>query len=110
MQFVKLKSVELSKPKTSKGRKSIVCENRISAAFIEELLKCEFQKGRLKQNIHFFHIYLYYLIDLAMYDMVVDADLERIILSTSDMNVISDYYYLAATLLRILVSENCRKC
>lgn len=91
---------------TQKGQKTKVYEIRIAAACAEELLRCEFGKGRIKQNINFFHYFLSHLIDLAEFDKKVKDDLERIILSASDMNVISDFYYLAATLLRFKVISN----
>lgn len=88
----------------SKGSKKKSYETRIAASCVEELLRCEFAKGRFEQNIRFFHFYLYHLTDLAAHDSIVKNDLERIILSASDMNVISDYYYLAATTLRFKVT------
>lgn len=91
----------------SKGSKKKSYEMRIAAACIEELLRCEFAKGRFEQNIHFLHFYLCHLMDLAVHDMIVKEDLERIILSASDMDVISDYYYLAATTLRFKVKFGC---
>jgi hypothetical protein len=88
----------------SKSIKTNVCEIRIAVACIEELLRCEFEKGRLKQSIHLFHLYLSLLIDLASRDELIFASLEKYILNANDMNVISDYYYLASMLLRIKVS------
>jgi hypothetical protein len=93
-----------SLPDNQRGKKAKSYEIRIAAACIEELLRCEFSKPRLSQDIHFFHFYLHHLLDLAKYSKSLRDDLERIILSASDMNVISDYYYLAATLLRFKVN------
>lgn len=90
---------------SSSGNKAKICEIRIAAACIEDLLRCEFEKGRLGQDIRRFHLYLSYLIDIADHDSVVRANLEEMILSANDMNVISDYFYLAAMLLRIKVSD-----
>lgn len=101
MQFVAAKSYY--QPDNEKGRKAESYEIRIAVACVEELLRCEFAKGRLNQDIHFFHFYLAHLIDLAKNNKSIQDDLERIILSASDMNVISDYYYLAATLIRFKV-------
>jgi hypothetical protein len=88
----------------TKMSKMDVCEIRIAVACIQELLRCEFEKGRLKQNIHMFHLYLSLLLDLAYSDEITFASLEKFILSARDMNVLSDYYYLASMLLRIKVS------
>lgn len=88
---------------TSKNNKARICELHIAAACIQDLLRCEFKKGRLKQDIHFFHLYLSHLIDLATKDKAIGDNLEKIILSATDMDVLSDYYYLAATLIRIKV-------
>lgn len=88
---------------SSNGNKAKASSFRIAAACIEDLLRCEFEKGRLGQKIERFHLYLSYLIDLADHDSVIEANLEEIILSANDMNVMSDYFYLAAMLLRIKV-------
>lgn len=90
-------------PRMSKNSKTNVCEIRIAVACIEELLRCEFEKGRLKQSIRSFHLYLSLLIDLALKDELILASLEKYILIANDMNVVSDYYYLASMLLRIKV-------
>lgn len=90
-------------PDPEKGKKMKSYELRIAAACIEELLRCEFAKGRFNQDIYFFHFYLAHLMDLAKFNKAIRDDMERVILSASDMDVISDYYYLAATLLRLKV-------
>ncbi|KAL7049656.1 hypothetical protein ACKWTF_003804 [Chironomus riparius] len=74
---------------------------QIVERFIEHLLYCEFQKLKPEQDIKNFNLYLQQLIDLAYHEKTIDENMERIILSASDMNVISDYYYLAATQLRL---------
>lgn len=90
----------------TKGIKAKTYEIRIAAACLEELLKSEFEKGKLRQDIRFFHFYLYLLMELtSKADQPVKDDMERIILSAANMNVISDYYYLAAMLLRLKVNS-----
>ncbi|XP_070497376.1 uncharacterized protein [Chironomus tepperi] len=74
---------------------------KIVERFIEDLLHCEFQKIKLEQDIKNFNLYIQQLIDLAYHEKTIDENMERILLSASDMNVISDYYYLAATQLRL---------
>jgi hypothetical protein len=86
-----------------KCNKIKVCEIKIAAACIEDLLHSEFRKGRLLQNVKSFNLYITYLIELVIHDETIERNLERIILSAEDMNVISDYYYLVATLLRLKV-------
>ena len=76
---------------------------QIVERFLEHLLYCEFQKLKPEQDIKNFNLYLQQLIDLAYHEKTIDENMERIILSASDMNVISDYYYLAATQLRLQV-------
>lgn len=90
---------------SSSGNKARTCEIRIAVACIEDLLRCEFEKGRLNQDIRLFQHYLSYLIDIAAHDNVVRDNLEEIILSANDMNVISDYFYLAAMILRLKVRK-----
>lgn len=90
-------------PDALNGKKIKSYEIRIAAACVEDLLRCEFAKGRLNQDIYFFHFYLSHLMNLAKFNKAIRDDLERVILSASDMDVISDYYYLAATLLRLKV-------
>lgn len=52
-----------------------------------------------------FNLYINLIIDLAKKEKFIDLQLEKILLSANDMNVISDYYYLAADMLRLNVSE-----
>jgi len=78
-------------------------KTQIVERFIEDLLYCEFQKLKPEQDIKNYNLYLQQLIDLAYHEETIDANMERVILSASDMNVISDYYYLAATQLRLQV-------
>lgn len=76
---------------------------QIVERFIEELLHCEFQKSKPQQDIKNYNLYLQQLIDLSFHETTIGENMDRILLSANDMNVISDYYYLAATQLRLQV-------
>jgi hypothetical protein len=78
-------------------------KTQIVERFIEDLLYCEFQKLKPEQDIKNYNLYLQQLIDLAYHEKSIEENMERVVLSASDMNVISDYYYLAATQLRLQV-------
>lgn len=80
------------------------CEMFICAVIIQELLSSEFQSPRDEQNLTNLNLYINLLIDLAQRERLIDSKLDKILLSANDMEVNSDYYYLAANLLRLKVS------
>lgn len=79
------------------------CEIQIATSCIEDLLQMEFQKSTLHQNIKNYSLYIDQLLTLASFDQTIYDNMEKILLSVSNMKVVSDYYYLAATLIRLKV-------
>jgi hypothetical protein len=80
------------------------CELFVCAAITQELLFSEFKSPRHQQNTANLNLYINLIIDLAQQERLIDRKLEKIFLSATDMDVSSDYYYLAANLLRLKVS------
>lgn len=76
----------------------------ICAAISQDLLRSEFSKPQEEQDIKKFNLYVNLVIDLALRESFIDRQLEKLFLSANDMNVISDYYYLVANMLRFKVS------
>lgn len=101
---IKLIITEISKVTCSSSQKQNYCECFISAAIVQDLLQSEFVKPRERQSISTLNLYVNLLLDLAEKENSIDRQLEKILLSANNMNVISDYYYLVANLLRLKVS------
>lgn len=80
------------------------CKVFVCAAIMQDLLQSEFTKPITEQLPDRFNLYLNLLVDLALQENFIDRQLEKLILSATDLNVASDYYYLAANLLRLKVS------
>lgn len=96
-----IKEIE-KKPATHESIKLRGCELFICAAITQELLvSSEFKSPR---SIVELNLYINLIIDLAQRERLIDSKLEKIILSATDMAVSSDYFYLAANLLRLKVS------
>lgn len=99
-------SEETSKAAESEG--SNLLHNRrmfICAAILQDLFQSVFKKPREQQKILMFSLYIKLIIHLAKKQKFIDLQLEKILLSATDMNVISEYYYLAADMLRLNVSK-----
>lgn len=101
---IKLIITEISKVTCSSSQKQNYCECFISAAIVQDLLQSEFVKPREQQSISTLNLYVNLLLDLAEKENSIDRQMEKILLSANNMNVISDYYYLVANLLRLKVS------
>jgi len=76
----------------------------VTATIIGDLIKSELDKVRERQDVNKLNLYINLLIDIAKQNDMVDRQMEKILLIASDMDVKSDYYYLAANLLRLKVS------
>lgn len=70
---------------------------------MQDLLQSEFAKPIGEQSPARYNLYLNLLVELALQENFIDRQLEKLILSATDLNVASDYYYLAANLLRLKV-------
>lgn len=88
---------------TGHSQKQHNCELFICAAIVQNLIHSEFAKPLEEQGIGRHNLYVNLIIDLALKEKFVEKQLEKILLSATDMNVISDYYYLVANLLRFKV-------
>lgn len=77
----------------------------ICAAISGDLLRSEFSKPQEEQDIKKYNLYVNLFIDLALRESFIDRQLEKLFLSANDMNVISNYYYLVANMLRFKVSS-----
>jgi hypothetical protein len=82
----------------------VVCQRFVTATIIGDLIKSELDKVRERQDVNKLNLYINLLIDIAKQNDMVDRQMEKILLIASDMDVKSDYYYLAANLLRLKVS------
>lgn len=80
------------------------CKLFVCAAIMQDLLQSEFAKPIGEQSPARYNLYLNLLVELALQENFIDRQLEKLILSATDLNVASDYYYLAANLLRLKVS------
>lgn len=77
----------------------------IRSAIAQDLFRTEFAKPKDEQNLSNFNLYGNLIIDLALQEPFVSAQLDRIFLSANSMDVISDYYYMIANMLMFKVSQ-----
>ena len=80
------------------------CRLFICAAIAQDLLQSEFVLPREQQNIENLNLYVNLIIDLANKEKNFERNLSKILLCANEMNVNSDFYYLAANMLRLKVS------
>lgn len=79
--------------------------NSINRSFVKleifkSLLREEFKLKRNQQNLQNYNLYLNILLENAKTDEFINTSLEEIILNAINVCVISEYYYLAADLIR----------
>lgn len=76
----------------------------ICAAIAQDLLLSEFARPMNEQNFENLNLFVNITVDLALNEVEIEKKLEKIFLCANDMNVLSDYYYLVANVLRFKVS------
>lgn len=81
------------------------CQLFVLAAVAQDLLWSEFRKPHDEQSLKSLNLYVNLTIDLALREPFIERQLERLLLSANDMEVLSDYYYLVANVLRLKVSH-----
>lgn len=79
------------------------CHAHILEGFMEDLLQKEFKKDKSLQDIQNLSLFICKIIEIASHpNFAKHFNLEKLFLSVNT-DVISDYYYLVATHLRIRV-------
>lgn len=101
--FYMKKQLELSNRRGS-TIKLHLCRVFIVVEIIRDLLHIEFQKPRSKQSIENFNMYLNIFLSIADQESFEVDKLENIFFSVKHTDVISDYYFLIANLIRERVS------
>ena len=80
------------------------CRVFIVVEIVRDLLYIEFQKPRSKQNVLKFNMYLNIFLSIANQETFGVDKMENILFSVKHTDVISDYYFLIANLIRDRVS------
>lgn len=83
--------------------------NAINRSFVKleifkSLLREEFKLKRNQQSLENYNLYLNILLENAKTDDYISTSLEEVILNAINVCVISEYYYLAADLIRKAVN------
>ena len=83
-----------------------MCRVFVVVEIIRDLLHIEFQKPRNKQSVVRFNMYLNIFLSIAKQESFKVDTLENVFFSMKHTDVISDYYFLIANLIRVRVSIN----